>query len=160
MKGISIRLMAALLATAGIVPSGASAADKALYKWVDSSGKVHFSDRPPTASEKVKSEAKLNLRSGSEKAESTAFSEVEPETPESNANQDEEKPSELALKKEAERREKECSDATAAVAQLQSGNKIFTLDNKTGERKYLDEKQIMERLKSAKDVADKLCKKE
>lgn len=163
MKRLSVAISLALCVA---LPASAE-----MYKWVDSNGKVQYSDKPPPSNVKVE-----KLRAPASAASTPAASETKGGTPKDAAKAgpktgaeqeqafrkrklDAAKTQEEEEKKQAQARDKaeNCRRANAAVAALQLGGRQQRLDSK-GERVFLDEQQIGQELVKAQQEAATACK--
>jgi hypothetical protein len=150
-----------------------------MYKWVDSDGKVQYSDKPPPSN--VKTE---KLRTPARAAGAPAASEgtgaaqkdaAKGETPKDAAKagpktaaQEEQafrkrqldaaKAQEDEGKKQAQARDKaeNCRRAKASLANLQIGGRQMRIDEK-GERAFLDDQQIVQETAKAQEEAAAAC---
>lgn len=150
-----------------------------MYKWVDSNGKVQYSDKPPPSN--VKSEklrdpapppapaavapaagapAASESKSGTKKdaAKSGPKTAAEQEQAFRKRQVDAAKAQDEEAKKSAEARNKEenCKRARAAVAGFQMGGRQARIDEK-GERVFLDDQQIAQESARAKQDAAAAC---
>lgn len=148
-----------------------------MYKWVDSNGKVQYSDKPPPSNVKVQKLREAAPAPASAPTTSKADSAAQKDaaktgTPKDSANAaprtpaeqeqafrkrqiDAAKAQEDEAKKQAEARDKaeNCKRAKAALAGLQLGGRQTHIDEK-GERIFLDEQQIaQDTAKARQDVA-------
>ncbi|MBE0625033.1 MAG: DUF4124 domain-containing protein [Burkholderiales bacterium] len=142
-----------------------------MYKWVDSNGKVHYSDKAPPGN--VKSEtlreaarppgppatgvAKEDANKDAAKAgpkttaeQDQAFRKRQAEEAKAREKQDE-------AEKIARDRAENCKRARAAAANLELGGRQLRVDEK-GERVYLTDAQIAEETAKAKQEAAAACK--
>ncbi len=162
MKRLSVAIALALCLA---LPASAQ-----MYKWVDSNGKVQYSDKPPPSN--IKTE---KLRAPAPAASAPAPSEAKGGTqkdaakagPKTAAEQeqafrkrqlDAAKAQEEEGKKQAQARDKaeNCKRATAAVANLQIGGRQMRIDEK-GERAFLDDQQIAQETAKAQQEAAAAC---
>ncbi len=143
------------------------------YKWTDAEGKVHYSDQPPPSNAKdltpVKPRKKTS-RSAPPPEDDTkpANAKPAPEAPKTVQELDadfrkrqvetsEKEAAQKKLAQEAESKKKNCAQAQANVARLQTGGRI-TRANDKGETEYLDDAQIAQELVRAREVQDSWCK--
>jgi hypothetical protein len=141
------------------------------FKWVDSNGKVHYSDKPPPSN--VKTE---KLRAPAQRRSAPAASESGDATKEDAAKAGPKTPAEReqafrkrqaeAKKAGEEQKMKEkrardqaenCRRAKAAVANLELGGRQTRINDK-GERVFLDEQQIAQETAKARQEAAAACK--
>jgi hypothetical protein len=141
-----------------------------VYKWVDSDGKVQYSDKPPPSN--VKAE-KLNARARAADAPATGEDKgaaqkgsVKP-APKTAAEQDQafRKRQLDAAKAQAEEAKKQaqagdraenCKRAKAALANFEIGGRVTRIDEK-GERVYMDDQQIAQETAKARAEAAAAC---
>ena len=171
MKRLSVAIALALCLA---LPASAQ-----MYKWVDSNGKVHYSDKPPpsnvkteklrepapAASTPVASEATSGTQKDADKAGTQKdATKAEPKTAAEQEQAfrkrqlDAAKAQEEEGKKQAQARDKaeNCRRANAAVANLQLGGRQMRIDEK-GERAFLDEQQIAQETAKAQQEAAAAC---
>jgi len=144
-----------------------------MYKWVDSNGKVQYSDKPPPGNvktEKLRAPPPAPVRAPAPgKAQKDAAKAESPKDaakagPKTTAEQeqafrkrqlDAAKAQEDEGKKQADARDKaeKCTRSKAALAGLELGGRQTRVDEK-GERVFLDEQQIAQEMaKARRDVA-------
>ena len=157
------RLLVMLLAIAF-----AGTASAQLYKWVDQNGRVQYGDTPPGDASNVK---RLKAPAGG-----AAPAPAAPEAKSDNKDKDKDKnltPEQAFKKRQQERQEAEqkaqkeraeaeqkragCETAQASVRQLQSGQRVSTV-NAAGERVYLDDDARASALARAQKSAADWCK--
>jgi Domain of unknown function (DUF4124) len=145
-----------------------------MYKWVDSNGKVHYSDKPPPSNiktEKLRAPPPAPAASAPAPAANEAkggtkqdAAKAEPKTP---AEQEQAfrkrqlesaKAQEVEAKKLAQERDKaeNCRRAKAALANLQIGGRQMRVDA-NGERTFLDDQQIAQETAKAQQEATAAC---
>jgi hypothetical protein len=168
MKSISVAISLALCAA---LPAYAQ-----LYKWVDSSGKVHYSDKPPPGNVKTE-KLRPPARPPSPPAAGASADATKKDVTKKDASQA--GPETLAekeqafRKRQAEARKSEeeqerkdarardqaenCRRAKAAVANLELGGRQTRINEK-GERVFLDEQQIAQETAKARQEAATACK--
>ena len=147
----SIILMLMLLGTSSITYAGK------IYKWVDSEGKVHYGERPPAGkgkqmrvpSSKSRSVAPAPSSDDKTDAANKFLDSVEAERKEKN------EAAETAAK-DKEIRDKNCSMARRHVASLKQGGRRYEVDEE-GNRTYLGDEDIQNRLKEAEAMVKKWC---
>ncbi len=137
-----------------------------LTKWVDSEGKVHYSDSPPP--ENVKSEAvRVAPSPGAPAAASGSSAASRPGAPKTIFEKEAELKKEKKAKEEAEQKaakkqedeaqkQRACAQARDQLATLQNAPRIVTYDEK-GERSYLDDAARQQRINEAQDAVSKYC---
>jgi len=162
MKRLSVALGLALCVA---LPASAQ-----MYKWVDSDGKVQYSDKPPPSN--IKTE---KLREPARAASTPAASDAKGGTPKDAAKVgpktaaeqeqafrkrqlDAAKAQEEEGRKQAEGsdRAENCKRAKAALANLQIGGRQMRIDEK-GERVFLDDQQIAQETARAQQETAAAC---
>jgi hypothetical protein len=149
-----------------------------MYKWVDSNGKVQYSDKPPPGNvktEKLRDPAPAPAASapaaGEDKGGSkkdTAKTDAAKGGPKTVAEQeqafrkrqvDANKAQEEEKKKQAAEsdREENCRRAKASLANFEIGGRQTRIDEK-GERVFMDEQQIAQETARVKQIAAAACK--
>lgn len=128
-----------------------------IYKWTDSEGNVHYGERPPS-----KQAQQVKVRKGpSNPAPATKTSSQYDSTKKllDSIEKDRKDKKEAADKAaaEQERRAKNCANAKKRVAGLKLGGRQFVM-TEDGERNYLNEADIQQRLSKAQEAVDKWCK--
>jgi Domain of unknown function (DUF4124) len=131
-----------------------------LYKWKDRDGKVRYGDTPPAGAELTRLRAPapgtpLPAATGEAKNEKAL-------TPEEafRKRQLERAQAEEKLAKEhgdAETKRGNCEQAQAALRQLQSGQRIATV-NAVGERLYMEDDQRAQEAARAQRAVDQWCR--
>jgi hypothetical protein len=162
--------MKRLLLALGLALFVALPASAQMYKWVDSDGKVHYSDKPPPSNikaEKLRTPAPASAPAASEvkgAAQKDAAKDAAKTGPKTPAEQeqafrkrqlDAAKAREEEGKKQAQALDKaeNCKRAKASVTSLQMGGRQVRIDEK-GERVFLDDQQIAQEMaKAQQDVA-------
>lgn len=142
---------AILLATATVAAQ--------VYKWVDKDGKVQYSDTPPPATATKTEARKID-------APPLAASVAAPAKSLQERAKDYDKRktdvAEKAKKSEADQQKAEidaanCSDARAALRQLETGRPI-TRTSETGSREYLDDEARQAEMTKARKSIEGFCK--
>jgi hypothetical protein len=164
MKSISVAISLALCAA---LPAYAQ-----LYKWVDSNGKVHYSDKPQPSNvktEKLRPPARPpSPPAASASADATKKDATTKAGPKTLAEREQafRKRQAEARKSEEEQERKEarardqaenCRRAKAAVANLELGGRQTRINEK-GERVFLNEQQIAQETAKARQEAAAACK--
>ena len=136
-------------------------------KWVDESGRVHYSDQPPPASANVKKLGPAAKTRDSTESGDAAESDNNGE-PKSIA----EREAELRKKQKAEKEaaakaakeqankqanQDNCNQAKLSLKTLQSGIRIKELDA-NGEQVYIDDEERQQRIAKTQEDIEKLCK--
>ena len=149
------RLIAMILA---LTLSGAATAQT--YKWTDSSGRTQYGDTPPGDASNV-----TRLRGatgGAPAAAPGAASKDKPITPEQAFQKRQQERDQADQKAAQERAQAEqsrvnCEQARASVRQLESGQRVATI-NAAGERVFLDDSQRADQLARAQRSSAEWCK--
>jgi hypothetical protein len=139
-----------------------------VYKWVDTNGETHYSDRPPTGN--FKSESKLRSSGVVESpaagaavhgaTKSKSLAEQEAEFRKRQIEKEEaDKKSQKKLA-EAAQRHQNCEAARSYLKGLETGQRVAHVDPNTGERSYLDDKQRAAETERAKKQVASWCKDE
>jgi hypothetical protein len=156
------------LVVLGLALCVALPASAQMYKWVDSDGKVKYSDTPPPSN--VKTE---RLRIPAHGSSAPAASEGEAQKgaakagPKTAAEQeqafrkrqlDTAKADEKEAQKQAEARDRaeNCKRAKAALANLEIGGRQMRIDEK-GERVFLTDEQIVQETNKARQESAAAC---
>ncbi len=126
-----------------------------LYKWTSPNGEVHYSDQPPP---KQKELEVTKLRSSSRPAPPPAVIDNATEKQQIQAEQQQQAAAEhKAIEEERARiNAQNCETAQQNYRNLQSGSRIMEV-NAQGERTYLDEQQIQQKLQQAQQSINKYC---
>lgn len=150
------------------------------YKWTDSEGKVHYSDQPPPSNVKdptTMTPRKKTSRSGpapqigagqNGAAKTTGAAkpapvaaktaqELDAEFKQRQVEAAEKGAAQKKLAQEAQSKNKNCAQAQANVARLQTGGRVARANDK-GETEYLDDAQIAQELLRARETQDSWCK--
>lgn len=145
-----------LLATTATAHAGVT-------KWVDSDGKVQYSDQPPPAT--VKSQKTLNIKtspsvpkatSGSN-GEGRSIAEKELEFRKRQVKAEETAAKEVKDQEEAKRAKANCEQSRQQLQALQEGQRISKLDEK-GERVFMEDSDRPQAINEAKQAVDSWCK--
>lgn len=135
-----------------------------LYKWVDSEGRVQYSDKPPPAG--ATREQKLNIPKGSPAPAAAPEAEGEPPAgPKTFAEKEMEyrkrKVEEEQARQKSQAEEKEnqqlCQNAQRRLRTYEEAGRIYTMDEK-GERSYVDDEGRTRGLQQAQQDIAKYCK--
>ena len=132
-----------------------------VYKWVDSNGKVHYGDRPPTASKSKSvdvappSGANTNALSEAERAERRrqllhAFEAERVERAKKRAQK-------RAMAEKRKQRQRECAFAREDLDRLGRAGYIYDYDH-TGQRRILSDDEREAYVQKFKDGVSKHCK--
>jgi len=137
----------------------AAPAHAQVFKWVDASGKVHYSDQPPPSS--ATGPKKLNVPSqptppaeqqGNKASAGKSISEKEMEFRKRRVEGEEAKAKQGKAEADAKLSQQNCAQARGNLRSLQEGRRI-TKYNDAGERVYLDDDvRSQETARAQKDV--------
>jgi len=143
------------------------------YKWVDESGRVHYSDQPPTSSTNTKilgptSKTKSTAETGNATESSNTAESGESGEPKTIAEREAELKKKQKSDKEAadkaakdlankDANQENCDRAQLSLKGLQSGMRIKTLDA-SGQQVYLDDEQRQQRIEKTQQDISRLCK--
>lgn len=141
-----------------------------MYKWVDSSGKVHYSDKPPPGNVKTEklrepareasAPAEIDDKGGKEKdaAKPGPRTAAEQEQAFRKRQTEAAKAQEEQTRKEADARDRaeNCRRAKAALAELELGGRQARINEK-GERVFLTDQQIAQASAQARQEAAAAC---
>ncbi len=158
-------LVAVWLALCVALPASAQ-----MYKWVDSNGKVQYSDKPPPSdvkTEKLREPARATSTPAASAAKGGTQKDAAKTGPKTAAEQEQafrKRQTEAAKaqadegRKQAQAQDKaeNCRRANAAVANLQIGGRQMRVDEK-GERVLLDDQQIAQETAKAQQEAAAAC---
>jgi hypothetical protein len=141
-----------------------------MYKWVDSDGKVQYSDKPPPSnikSEKLRGPAPAADAPATGEGKDAAKKDAAKAGPKTAVEQDQAfrkrrldaaKAQEEEAKKQGQARDRaeNCKRAKATLANLQIGGRVARIDEK-GERVLLDDQQIIQETARAQEEVAALC---
>ena len=128
-----------------------------IYKWTDSEGNIHYGERPPGGQSQQIKVPKGPSSTPAPAAKSSSTQEATKKLLDAFEKEHKDK-AEASAKAEAEkeRREKNCASAKRRIAGLKMGGRQYEVTEK-GERNYLNEADIQQRLDEAQKFADKWC---
>lgn len=133
-----------------------------VYKWVDSTGKVHYGDQPPPSNktQKLRVETPSSATPPAEGAKapvskSLADKEIEFQKRRVEAEEAQKKQEKQAS--EAKQKQENCVNARANLRNLQNNGRITTYDEK-GERVFLDDAARQQATERAQKEVDTWCK--
>lgn len=141
-----------------------------MYKWVDSNGKIHYSDKPPPSNvrtEKLRTPAQPATAPAASAPKDGTQKDAAKTGPKSVAEQEqafrkrqaeETKSEQEQAQKEAEARDRaeNCKRAKAALASLELGGRQTRIDEK-GERVFLSDAEITRATARARQEAAAAC---
>ena len=127
------------------------------YKWIDKDGRVRYGDVPPAGvnAKPLRSPAGPAAPAAKEPKASLSPAEQEAEFRKRRleAQKEQEKQAKAAQADQA--KQQHCANAKQQLATLESGQRISTLDPRSGERTFLDDSQrATETAKARKAVAE------
>ncbi len=134
-----------------------------LYRWVDESGRVHYSDKPPPPN--ARSERELGApRSGQRPGQGEkkgasgpkTYVEQEAEFRKRQVEKAEQQAAEQKAREEAETKRRNCERARAQLAGLQTGGRIARY-NAQGERQFLNDAEIAAETQRAQQSVKDWC---
>lgn len=147
------RLSACLMLVAmTALPLATSAAG--IYKWQDSDGKTHFSDKPPPDVEAETITPRTAPPAQDAGAELDALTERAEENYERRM---EERAEQAREREEAEKIAAHCADTRAKLERLQTSTRRQII-NAQGEREFLPEEQRQAWMRQAREELEKHCK--
>ena len=148
----------------------AAGAQAQLYKWIDQDGKVRYGDTPPPGAKTstVKAPASGEAPAAAPASKDGKEARKESKGPLTAAEREQEYRNRQAeQRKRAEKadseqrakaeRDENCQRARNAQRTLESGQRVART-NASGERYFLDEKQIAQELAKAQQAAQQACK--
>ena len=126
-----------------------------VYKWTDSNGNVHYGERPPTTQAK---EVELrNLHPSGTSAPATPPQDINKLLDTLSKERKEKAEKAAAAEKKRKRREKNCNAAKRNAMGYQVGGRIYEIDE-NGERHFLSDSEINQKLEAARKEVEKWCK--
>lgn len=139
-----------------------AAATAQTYKWTDSTGRTQYGDTPPGDASNVTRLRGASASASAPAAASSPAGKDKPLTPEQAFQKRQQERAEADQKAAQERAQAEqnrvnCEQARASVRQLESGQRVSTI-NAAGERVYLDDSQRADQLARAQRSAAEWCK--
>ncbi len=126
-----------------------------VYKWTDETGRVHYSDKPDGENLQV-----MNVKSKRTDKAAIAQARQEKLDSEQAAAADLRIQEELAEEEmqNAAIREENCRRATEAVSSMRNAQRLY-VPGEGGERRYLSDDEIAERIQRAESDKEKWCSK-
>ena len=133
-----------------------------VYKWVDSSGKVQYSDHPPASNKtqklKIDTSSSATQSPGNRKAPAASSmmdKEIEFRKRHVEAEEAEKKQEKQA--REAKQKQENCGNARGNLRGLQESGRVVKYDDK-GERSFLDDAARQQAIERAQKEVDASCK--
>jgi len=138
------------------------AAQAGVTRWVDTEGKVHYSDQPPPPT--AKSQKNLDLKNNptlpqavpDSKGGEKSLAEKDLESRKRKVQAEESAAKQAKEQEEAKNRKANCEQARNRLQAMQEGQRISKFDEK-GERVFLEDKDRALAIEDAKKVADSWC---
>lgn len=134
-----------------------AAASAEVYRWVDSQGRVYYSDRPAENAELVSiasrptNRERVAARTEAEGAERA-------QTAQRNTQQQSEQATANAVQQDVTKaRAEQCKEAQAAYKTATEKQRLYRV-GKDGERQYLTDAELTEARINSKKAVDELCK--
>lgn len=136
-----------------------ASAHAGLVKWVDSDGKVHYSDAPPTPD--ATTQAVPNFTGKDQGGSSPAYTpksyaEREAEMKKAKLSKDEAEQKKAQQKAQEEAKKSNCAAARENARVLQDSPRVVTYDA-NGERSFMDDETRAQRLSEAQKVISENC---
>jgi Domain of unknown function (DUF4124) len=132
-----IRNLSAAMMLPAMMLLASTSAQSQIYKWVDSKGVTHYSEKPPADSKSKSVELReATPRSGSTAAVTPASPSLKDKEMEFRKRQVLREQTEAATAQEKTRREAACKNARAQLIDQQNSRLLYNL-NERGERVYL-----------------------
>ncbi len=149
-KLIAIISLSLLCATTGALAGK-------VYKWTDSEGNIHYGERPPSTQAKEVDIHKAPPSSRNAPPTGNSLQETNKllDTLQKERQQKAEK--KATAEKERKAREANCSRSKRRLAGYRIGGRIYEIDEQ-GERSYLSDSDIQQRLEATQKEVDKWCK--
>ena len=146
-----------------LIPFLTSNAFAGVYKWVDSSGKVQYSDQPPTNNSKTKqlkveTSPPVTQSTAGEKApvaKSAADKEIEFRKRRVESEETQKKQDKQA--NETKQKQENCINARGQLRSMQESGRIVKYDE-NGEKAYLDDAGRQQAIEKAQKEVDIWCK--
>jgi hypothetical protein len=153
MRGLAVVLALALSA----------AAQAQLYKWVDSEGRIHYTDKPPPAG--ASGEKKLTVPKSPTAPVAAPAEEGQAAGPKSYAEKEmeyrkrkaEEEQSRQRAQAEEQENQQRCQSARQQLRTHEEAGRIYSMDDK-GERVYVDDETRRRNIEQAQQDIAKYCR--
>lgn len=140
-----------------------TAAHAGITKWVDASGKVHYSDQPPPATAKSQKDLDLKnnpaspIASSDSKGGEKSLAEKDLESKKRRVQAEETAAKQAKDLEEEKNKKANCEQARRQLQAVQEGQRISKLDEK-GERVFLEDNERPQAIEKAKKLVDSWCK--
>jgi hypothetical protein len=132
-----------------------------VYKWVDDSGQIHYSDQPDEpGAEKFTLRKNTTTKPGIENSDETTEGKSQGPESETEKSEDETKPAEpkmVEIEPSKQEKKRFCNQAKKDIASISSRGRMREINEK-GEYIYLSEEQRQQRLSSAKKQKREFCR--
>lgn len=148
--------MKRLLAIAGLLLIATSAQGQ-LYKWVDESGKVHYSDTPPPAKTKSSKTLSIPNQPAAEAPAGKSIAEQEKDYRKRMSEAADAEAKKKAEDEQAKIRAANCQTARNNLKTLEETGRVYTYDAK-GERVYMDDAQRQKAIDDARKAIADWCR--
>lgn len=129
-------------------------------KWVDSQGKVHYSDNPPKNDPKVEQLQIRDTISTQPSADSNyaprSTAEMEADLKRSKDARSATEKKEEQARAQAQAKQINCANARANLSLLQQGGRLYKMDA-NGERAYMDDTQRQQQTDAAQSKVSEYC---
>lgn len=138
----------------------ASAVSAEMYRWVDSQGRVHYSDEPPPAgakSSKTVAPPPPSYMPSGEGAKSKTWQEKEMEFRQRKSAQSEAQAKKDKEEADAKQKKQNCESARANLRTLESEQRVTTT-TEAGERTFMDDAARAKAIAEARKTVDTWCK--
>ena len=141
----------------------ATAAQAGVTRWVDTEGKVHYSDQPPPPT--AKSQKNLDLKNSPvlpmappySKGGEKSLAEKDLESRKRRVQAEENAAKQAKDQEEAKSRKANCEQARSQLQALQEGQRVSKFDEK-GERVFIEDAERAKAIEGAKKTVDSWCK--
>lgn len=157
---MTFRLVAVMLTLALGAPAHAE-----LYKWVDSEGRIQYSDRPPPPG--ASKEQRLNIPRNPPAAAIPAApaAEGQPAEPKTAADKEvdyrkrkvDEEQARQKSEAEEKQRQEQCINAQQRLRGFEDAGRVYTVNEK-GERQYIDDEARARGIEQARQDIGKYCR--
>lgn len=131
-----------------------------MYRWVDSQGRVHYSDEPPPAgakSSKTVTPPPPSYSPAGEAAKPKTWQEKDMEFRQRQSTQAEAQAKKEKAEADAKQKKQNCEIARKQLQILESGQRVSDV-NAAGEREYLDDAARQKAIEDARRTVDTWCK--
>jgi hypothetical protein len=126
-----------------------------VYRWVDSQGRVQYSDQPPPGSNAKKVTNKP--ATGTQGSGAKSYQDQDQEFRKRRVEEEEAAKKQTTADQQAKTTQKNCAEAKSQLSLLQGGGRI-SKTNEKGEKEFLDEKGIESAIADARKAVADWCK--